>query len=111
MEKISSIFCEEQEDLRIVDHLDMQNLPRPIQDMLSLASTPEEKDILLMAVLSAASACIPNLYFRYGPTGKRYFANLQCFILAASASGKGIANQVITWLRRGYLYNSLIIRQ
>ena len=90
---------EEQENLRIVEHLEMQNLPEPIQRMLTLATTPEEQDILLMSTLTAASACMPNLYFRYGPTGKRYFANLQCFILAASASGKGIANQALDMIR------------
>ena len=86
-------------DLRIVEHLDMQNLPESIQNMLSLAKTEEEKDMLLMATLAAASACVPNLYFRYGPTGKKYYANLQCFILASSASGKGIANQALEMMR------------
>jgi len=90
---------EGQEDLRIVEHLDMQKLPERVQQMISLASTPEEKDIILMATLAAASACIPNLYFRYGPTGKKYYANLQCFILAAAASGKGIANQALEMVR------------
>lgn len=74
---------EEQVDLRIVEYLDMQNLPESIQNMLSLAKTDQEKDMLLMATLAAASACVPNLYFRYGPTGKKYYANLQCFILAS----------------------------
>ena len=86
---------EGQEDLRIVEHLDMQKLPESVQQMISLASTEEEKDIILMATLAAASACVPNLYFNYGPTGKKYYANLQCFILAAAASGKGIANQAL----------------
>lgn len=90
---------EGQEDLRIVEHLDMQKLPESVQQMLSLASTPEEQDIILMATLAAASACVPNLYFRYGPTGKKYYANLQCFILAAAASGKGIANQALEMVR------------
>ena len=90
---------EGQEDLRIVEHLDMQKLPESVQQMLSLASTPEEQDILLMATLAAASACVPNLYFTYGPTGKKYYANLQCFILAAAASGKGIANQALEMVR------------
>jgi hypothetical protein len=90
---------EGQEDLRIVEHLDMQKLPESVQQMLSLASTPEEQDILLMATLAAASACVPNMYFTYGPTGKKYYANLQCFILAAAASGKGIANQALEMLR------------
>lgn len=97
MEKV--ISCEEQDDLRIVEHLNMSNLPPIVRNMLSLASTPEEQDILLMATLTGTSACIPNLYFRYGPTGKRYYANLQAFILAASASGKGIANQALEMVR------------
>lgn len=90
---------EEQEDLRIVEHLDMHKLPESVQQMISLASTPEEQDIILMATLAAASACVPNLYFTYGPTGKKYYANLQCFILAAAASGKGIANQSLEMVR------------
>ena len=99
MEKIYSFDCEAQANLRIVEHLDMQNLPKPLQDMLSLANTPEEKDIVLMATLASVSACVPNLYFRYGPTGKKYYSNLQCFILASSASGKGIANQALEMMR------------
>ena len=90
---------EGQEDLRIVEHLDMHKLPESVQQMISLASTPEEQDIILMATLAAASACVPNLYFAYGPTGKKYYANLQCFILAAAASGKGIANQALEMVR------------
>ena len=92
-------ISEEQENLRIVEHLDMQKFPESVQQMISLASAPEEQDIILMATLAAASACVPNLYFTYGPTGKKYFANLQCFILAAAASGKGIANQALEMVR------------
>lgn len=92
-------WMEGQEDLRIVEHIDMQKLPESVKQMISLASTPEEKDIILMATLAAASACVPNLYFTYGPTGKKYYANLQCFILAAAASGKGIANQALEMVR------------
>ena len=99
MKEFQNLNQEEQVDLRIVEHLDMQNLPESIQNMLNLAKTEEEKDMLLMATLAAASACVPNLYFRYGPTGKKYYANLQCFILASSASGKGIANQALEMMR------------
>lgn len=99
MKEFQNLNQEEQVDLRIVEHLDMQNLPESIQNMLSLAKTEEEKDMLLMATLAAASACVPNLYFRYGPTGKKYYSNLQCFILASSASGKGIANQALEMMR------------
>ena len=99
MKEFQNLNQEERVDLRIVEHLDMQNLPESIQNMLSLAKTEEEKDMLLMATLAAASVCVPNLYFRYGPTGKKYYANLQCFILASSASGKGIANQALEMMR------------
>ena len=99
MKEFQKLNQEGQEDLRIVEHLDMQKLPESVQQMLSLASTPEEQDIILMATLAAASACVPNLYFTYGPTGKKYYANLQCFILAAAASGKGIANQALEMVR------------
>ncbi len=97
--KISSFSCEDQLNLHIVENLDQTQLPASLQQMLSLAQTPEEQDILLLSTLTAASACVPNLYFRYGPTGKKYFANLQCFILAAAASGKGIANQALEMIR------------
>ena len=92
-------LTEGQEDLRIVEHFNTQKLPESLQQMIGLAATPEERDIILMATLTAASACVPNLYFRYGPTGKKYYANLQCFILAAAASGKGIANQALEMVR------------
>ena len=92
-------LLEEQANLRMVESLDIQKLPKVMQEMLSLASTPEEQDILLMATLTATSACVPNVYFRYGPTGKKYYANLQTFILAASASGKGIANLALEMMR------------
>ena len=99
MNKPYLIRSEEQDNLRIVASLNVENLPEPVQSMLSLASTPEEQDIMLMATLAGASACVPNLYFHYGPTGKKYYANLQCFILAAAASGKGIANQALEMVR------------
>ena len=44
-------LMEGQEDLRIVEHLDMQKLPESLQQMISLASTPEEQDIILMAII------------------------------------------------------------
>ena len=42
MERIHSFSTEEQEDLRIVEHLDLHKLPESLQQMLSLATTPEE---------------------------------------------------------------------
>lgn len=86
---------QDQDDLHIVEYLNQDNLPQLLRLMLSQASTPAEADMLLMSTLTATSAVLPNLYFRYGKTGKRYYANLQCFILAAAASGKGVAGQAL----------------
>ena len=90
---------DDRDDLHIVEYLNLDSLPEPLQRMLSLAVTPAERDMLLLATLTATSACLPKLYFRYGPTGKRYYANLQCFILASAASGKGIAGQALEMIQ------------
>ena len=86
---------QDQDDLHIVEYLNQDELPELLRLMLSQASTPAEADMLLLSTLTATSAVLPNLYFRYGKTGKKYYANLQCFILAAAASGKGIAGQAL----------------
>ena len=65
---------DDRDDLHIVEYLNFDSLPEPLQRMLSLAVTPAERDMLLLATLTATSACLPKLYFRYGPTGKRYYA-------------------------------------
>ena len=83
---------EEQANLRIVENMDVNNLPQFITKVLSLASTPAEKDMLLMSALVACGSAMPNLYCRYGIAAKRYYPNLQLFIVGSAACGKGIAN-------------------
>ena len=83
---------EEQANLRIVENMDVNNLPELMQSVLSLANTPAEKDMLLMSALTACSSVLPNLYVRYGVAAKKYYPNLQLFIVGSAACGKGIAN-------------------
>ena len=83
---------EEQVNLRIVENMDVNNLPELMQSVLSLANTPAEKDMLLMSALTACSSVLPNLYVRYGVAAKKYYPNLQLFIVGSAACGKGIAN-------------------
>ena len=83
---------EEQANLHIVENMDVNNLPEFMQNVLSLANTPAEKDMLLMSALVACGSVMPNLYCRYGIAAKRYFPNLQLFIVGSAACGKGIAN-------------------
>lgn len=79
-------------DLLITPHINDAAVPAMIRPVLSLAQSPAEKDMLLLSLLTASGSCMPNLYFRYGVAAKRYYANLQCFIVGSAASGKGIAN-------------------
>lgn len=83
---------EEQANLRIVENMDANNLPQLLQSVLSLAQTPAEKDMLLMSSLVACGSVMPNLYVKYGVAAKKYYPNLQLFIVGSAACGKGIAN-------------------
>ena len=83
---------EEQANLRIVENMDVNNLPEIMKNVLSLAHTPAEKDMLLMSALTACGSVMPNLYVKYGVAAKRYYPNIQLFIVGSAACGKGIAN-------------------
>ena len=87
-----SSAMEADQDLHIAKHIEPENLPAMIQPIMSLAQSDAERDMLLMSLLTASGSCMPNLYFRYGLTGKKYYPNLQCFIVGSAACGKGIAN-------------------
>ena len=83
---------ETDQDLHIAKHIEPETLPTMIQPIMSLAQSDAERDMLLLSLITAAGSCMPNLYFRYGLTGKKYYPNLQCFIVGSAACGKGIAN-------------------
>lgn len=107
MEKTISLNSET--DLHISTHLNEAELPAIIRTLLSLAQSPSEKDMLLMALLTASGSCMPNLYFRYGLTGKRYYPSLQCFIVGSAACGKGIANLALDFVRKVHEATPLVI--
>ena len=100
---------EEQADLRIVENMDANNLPELLKSVLSLAQSPAEKDMLLMSALTACGSVMPNLYFRYGIAAKRYYPNLQLFIVGSAACGKGIANLALELVKPIHEANPLII--
>ena len=91
---------EADQDLHIAKHIEPEQLPAMIQPVMSLAQSDSERDMLLMSLLTAAGSCMPNLYFCYGLTGKRYYPSLQCFIVGSAACGKGIANLALDFVRK-----------
>ena len=100
---------EADQDLHIAKHVEPENLPVMIQPIMSLAQSDGERDMLLLSLLTAAGSCMPNLYFRYGLTGKKYYANLQCFIVGSAACGKGIANLALELVSKVHEAASLVI--
>ncbi len=100
---------EEQDNLRIVENMDVNNLPELMQNVLSLANTPAEKDMLLMSALIACGSVMPNLYCKYGIAAKRYYPNLQLFIVGSAACGKGIANLALELVKPIHEKTPLII--
>ena len=100
---------ETDQDLHISTHLNEAELPAMIQPVLSLAQSPTEKDMLLLAALTACGSAMPNLYFKYGIGAKRYYPNLQLFIVGSAACGKGIANLALELLKLIHEQTPLII--
>ena len=100
---------EADQDLLIAKHIEPENLPAMIQPIMSLAQSDAERDMLLMSLLTAAGSCMPNLYCRYGLTGKKYYANLQCFIVGSAACGKGIANLALELVSKVHEVAPLVI--
>ena len=100
---------EAEQDLHIAKHVEPEKLPAMIQPIMNLAQSDAERDMLLMSLLTAAGSCMPNLYFRYGLTGKKYYANLQCFIVGSAACGKGIANLALELVSKVHEAAPLVI--
>ena len=108
IQNLPSLVHEEQ-DLHIAKHIEPANLPAMLQPIMNLAQSESEKDMLLMSLLTAAGSCMPKLYFRYGLTSKRYYPNLQCFIVGSPACGKGIANLSLDFVSKVHEAAPLVI--
>lgn len=63
-------------------------LPEFLQKVVEVATSNEERDILLLGSLGAISACLPKVSGIYD--GKRIFPNLFLFITAKASAGKGV---------------------
>ena len=107
MEKITSLNSET--DLHICSHIEPESLPAMIQPVMALAQSDSERDMLLLSLLTAAGSCMPNLYCRYGIAAKRYYPNLQLFIVGSAACGKGIANLALELVKPVHETMPLII--
>jgi len=64
-----------------------ENLPDFLKSVISIATTDEERDILILGSVVSLSACLQKLFGIYD--GKKVFANLYLFITAQASAGKG----------------------
>jgi hypothetical protein len=64
-----------------------QNLPDFLQRVTTKATSPEDKDLLLLGSLVTVSSCLPNIYGIYAE--RKVFPNLFLFITALASAGKG----------------------
>lgn len=62
-------------------------LPDFLQRVVSVATSNEEKDLLLLGSLVSISACLPKLYGIYD--GRKVYSNMFLFITAQASAGKG----------------------
>jgi hypothetical protein len=63
------------------------NLPNFLQWATAKATTPEDKDLLLLGSLAAISSCLPNIYGIYDE--RNVYPNLFLFVTAQASAGKG----------------------
>lgn len=85
-------FSSEQDDLRIAHYIDDAGLPTFLRELMPLAHTDSERDMLLLSALAGAGCALPNYYALHGPNYKCYYPNLLLFIEARAAQGKSIAS-------------------
>lgn len=62
-------------------------LPELLQQVTEVATSKEERDLLLLGSLVAISACLPKFFGKYD--GRKVFANLFLFVTAQASAGKG----------------------
>lgn len=75
------------EDLPTFGQEVYENLPYFLKSVISIATTDEERDILILGSVVSLSACLHKLFGIYD--GKKVFANLYLFITAQASAGKG----------------------
>lgn len=64
-----------------------------MQRIIKAGSSPIQHDIMLLGALTALGACMSrHVRCLYG--GKYHHPSLQCFVVAPSASGKGILSYI-----------------
>ena len=77
----------EEKPLPTIPETVYKNLPNFLQQATAKATSPEDKDLLLLGSLVAISPCLPNIYGIYDE--RNVYPNLFLFVTAQASAGKG----------------------
>lgn len=103
LQKMTGEFIEEEEnpggeELREKTPTFPESVFRALPDILhtglKFVSGQRERDMLLLAMITVLSSLLHRVTAYYA--GKRYWANLYCFVVAAAASNKGVMENALT---------------
>ena len=89
----------EKQDLLITTNLKPNQLPKPLEEALSVAPEGEMRDMLLLSLLTNCAYALPAMRMLHGHPHHIYSADLLTMIVAPAASGKGIMNYGRTLLQ------------
>jgi len=96
--KDHGVFVQKQKEVeapKVEEKDEMPNLPDAIflllpdflQRVVEVATSKEERDILLLGTMTTISSCLPKVFGIYD--GKRAYPNLFLFVTAQASAGKG----------------------
>ena len=86
------IFEVPSDSLYLTTDIRKGQLPAFLEKAVSIAEIPAQKDMLLMAALTAVSYALPHIRILHGKPQHIYSPNLMTLISAPPASGKGVMN-------------------
>lgn len=92
---------EKEEKLPVFPESVYENLPDFLQRAVAPATSPEERDILLLGSLTTLSSCFPSVFGIYD--GKKVHPNLFLYVTAPAAAGKGrvgLCKQLVAQIHR-----------
>ena len=82
----------EKHDLLICQNLKPNQLPKLLEDALSVAPKGEARDMLLLSLLTNCAYALPAMRMLHGRPHHTYSPELLTMVVAPAASGKGIMN-------------------
>lgn len=83
----------------ITPYLGLEQLPGIVQDALSVAKTPQTRDMLLLSLVTQLSYALPRMRTYHGVPRHEYGPELMLMVLAAAASGKNVITRPRSLLR------------